>query len=276
MSTPWYALNESQGFLWTPSNTKAHSGIDLATADGRPITAPFDAVQISQGTEPWGGQENILVRDSSGNYEVLSWLHMSSEQPLQAGTPIHAGDLLGYSGTPPPGYGSGPHIHFEETAGKTPPYMASYNPWYPTATSYPVNPQPVLNQLKSSGEGGTIGAPGASSGSAVASVGFDPFGIGAAFSGFEQAVQTDVGNVQNTIADGLKRIGVFIIGAILMIVGLIVIFGPAIEDMAKALGQEVGGLSDVVSEGVKAGTGNGSKLGLGGKAGLADLAEAAA
>ena len=160
MGTQWYALGETQGFLWRPDFIAGHSGIDLGTGIGEPITAPFDGV-VDHSKEPWGGQINEYLTDSRGNKEVLSWLHTSQEV---ASGPVHAGQLIGYSGTPPltgPNafkYGNGPHIHFEETMGTKAPYVSGYSPGInPSATSYPVTPQPTLNQLKSGGEGGILG-----------------------------------------------------------------------------------------------------------------------
>lgn len=130
-----------QGFFWTRSNTHAHSGIDLGMPVGTPIVAPMDGTIISgTGPQRWGGQVNELVRIGGQPY-VLTWIHLSREA-VKPG-PVKAGTVVGYSGTPPAGYGSGSHTHFEVTHGTVAPYTG-YNPWNPTASTYPVNPAPFL------------------------------------------------------------------------------------------------------------------------------------
>lgn len=247
-NTPWYALGVSQGFKWSLQDTHAHSGIDLATDVGRPITAPFDGIQVSEGTEAWGGQENELVLNQQGQPEVLSWLHMSEELPIAPGSPIHAGDLLGFSGTPPPQFGNGPHIHFEETAGRLPPYMSNYNPWYPTAASFPINPTPTLIQLKATGGGGKIGglfaggggtAPGYSSqlgytSAYAAGIGNPLDGVAQAIDNFGNTIDADVTAAEKAVVDGLKRAGVFIIGLVLFGIGLYILFHPEIQSAEQA------------------------------------------
>ena len=154
-----------QPFKWTPTNTHAHSGIDLGMKNGTPITAPMPGMILSSGHEPWGGQVNELVSINGQPY-VLSWLHLSSLEPMQPGQTVQPGQTLGYSGTPPPGYGSGAHTHFEVTHGTLAPYMG-YSPWHPTKTSYPVNPATLLTgwrngvttlALQTNGNGSTASA----------------------------------------------------------------------------------------------------------------------
>lgn len=153
---PWAWLNAPvwQGFLWTPGNTHAHSGVDLGMSPGTPLTAPMDGEIISAGQEKWGGQVNELVTINGKPY-VLSWLHLKTVQARPG--PVKAGQQIGLSGTPPPGYGSGSHTHFEMTTGSVPPYMG-YNPWHPTATSHPVNPLPYIALWKVLGAAGNGGA----------------------------------------------------------------------------------------------------------------------
>lgn len=308
-NVPWYAEGVNQGFFWTPQDTHAHSGIDLNTYDstpsgvGVPITAPFDGTQVSQGTEAWGGQENELITDQQGNNYVLSWLHMQDETPIAPGSPIHAGDLLGHSGTPPPGFGNGPHIHFEQTYGKTPAYMG-YNPWYPRATSFPVNPSPLLAQVNAKGQGGVLGGAGGGIGPSLLGGGLgntnqlgfmsgnaSQFGGGPSvinidlntpFQGLEAAVARDISNVQKDVADGLKRIAVFIIGLILFAIGLYVLFHPEVqgaENIAKGLIHTPGDfIRSITGGGGKSAPGGSRRRGRrsGGGAAPAPEAEAAA
>lgn len=153
MSQAWYTYPILQGFKWTPQNPAGHSGVDIGTPYGTPITAPMSGDIISQGFEPWGGQVNERVTDRFGDQEVLSFLHTSRLSPATGHVP--AGAIIGATGAPPPGgqYGSGAHLHFEESFGSLAPYMSSYNPQHPTATNFPINPQGVLGTLIGGGSG---------------------------------------------------------------------------------------------------------------------------
>src|SRR5579859_6180797 len=117
MAQPWYQYPIWQGFKWTPSDTHAHSGVDIGDPYGTVVTAPMSGTIISQGIEPWGGQVNELVSGPSGP-EVISFLHLSMLSPTTGH--VQAGARIGSTGTPPPGYGSGAHLHFELTHGATP------------------------------------------------------------------------------------------------------------------------------------------------------------
>lgn len=163
MSVPveWAKSPVWQGFKWTPSDTAAHSGIDLGMPPGTPITAPMNGTIISAGNEPWGGQVNEQV-EINGQPYVLTWIHLSKIQ-AQPGQQVQAGQQIGLSGTPPKGYGSGSHTHFEITHGSVPPYMG-YNPHDPTPDNYPVNPANFVSLAKEGllPSGGPIGAAAAS------------------------------------------------------------------------------------------------------------------
>lgn len=271
MTTPWYSLNESQGFKWSWNNTRAHSGIDLATDPGRPITVPTESVMISHGVEPWGGQINILYNNTNGHPEILTWLHTEDETPIAPGTILHAGDLLGHSGTPPPGYGNGPHIHFERTLGNIPPYMG-YNPWYPQAHNYPYTPQPVLDELNHTGNPLTWPMPLANT---IQNPLTNPVNdIGG-------AIGSAVADVENKAADALKRAGVFAIGALLAIVGLYVIFKPQVDQLAQSTQSKLGEFANNVGNaagaaGKAAGSGAATGGATGGAGALAEDALVAA
>lgn len=144
MATPWWAYPIEQGFKWTRSNVAAHSGIDIAAPFGTLVTAVLPGKIIGASFHPWGGQVDELVT-IAGHSFVLSWLHLS-QIGVRIGERVTTGESLGKSGTPPPGYGKGPHIHFEVTNGTVAPYT-TYNPQHPTGTSYPVNPLNVLGYL---------------------------------------------------------------------------------------------------------------------------------
>lgn len=205
MSTPWYDSPVWQGFKWTPSDTKAHSGIDLGMPVGTPITAPLPGTLLSEGIQPWGGQVNELVI-AGGKPEVLSWLHLSSLTPLAPGSPITPGEVLGKSGTPPAGYGSGAHTHFELTAGSKAPYM-QYNPWHPTSSSHPLDPTPLIDSLKANGV--------SASGSPVTQ------GV---TTGFSLNPADWVNAIKTGFTDAFQRIGLVFFGGFLVLVGVVVLF----------------------------------------------------
>ena len=137
----WFNFPILQGFKWSRSNTTAHSGIDLSMPPGSMIAAPMPGTIVSSGKHAWGGQVDEQVTIAGQPY-VLSWLHLSGET-VRPGQQVQAGQLLGYSGSAPAGYYSGPpsaanHTHFEVTHGTVPPYTG-YNPHNPTSQSYPVS-----------------------------------------------------------------------------------------------------------------------------------------
>lgn len=160
MANAWYDYPTTQPFKWGWTHPKAHSGIDLGAPYGTPYTAPASGTIISQGMEPWGGQINELVQTSAGP-EVISALHLSRLNPGGPG-PVKAGQVIGATGAPPAGgeYGSGAHLHWEETAGNLPPYMSSYNPWYPTQAHHPLDPTLDIAALRVGNKsgGGSLGS----------------------------------------------------------------------------------------------------------------------
>lgn len=160
----WYDYNISQGFKWTDHNKTAHSGIDLAVPWNTPVTAPLPGTVVFAQCRPWGGQVDVLVRWNGQNY-VTTVLHLHSILVNQ-GQSVVAGQLLGYSGgdgrgpcpTQMPKYSNGPHVHFELTLGSVGPYHGG-PPYKVTASSFTVDPGPMLQALKSGGglSGGLTG-----------------------------------------------------------------------------------------------------------------------
>jgi len=141
----WWSgyLNPLQGFFWTFSNQTLHSGIDLPDQCGTPMTAALPGKVIQSSQEPWGGQ--ISIESVFGGVPIVyTYLHGSS-QTVKAGDTVQAGQLVGYSGQPPPGagYGSGCHVHFEVNTGTLAPYT-QYNVWSSTQANHPINPVPLL------------------------------------------------------------------------------------------------------------------------------------
>jgi hypothetical protein len=276
MAFAWWSQPIWQGFKWSKTNTQAHSGIDLGMPCGSQLTAPLNATVISEGIEPWGGQVNLLVPagqmpagyDQNSPY-VLSFLHLS-QIGVQTGQTVQVGQQIGLSGQPPPGYGSGCHLHFEVTHGGVPPYMG-YSPWYPTATSYPESPdgQTVnsAGQVISGVFGGVLGALQASKGVLTGANGAIPLAAGASsgncvhplmIAGFQVACVPDT--VYNWFTEPL-RIFKFVGGVILILIAAALIIipselkiaGPALQTAGVATGEPelvaAGGVAESLSGG---------------------------
>jgi murein DD-endopeptidase MepM/ murein hydrolase activator NlpD len=149
-STPWYDGPIWQGFLWTPQNPAGHSGVDIGMPLGTPLTALLPGTVISLGMEPWAGQINLQSDYPGIGSIVISYLHEGSfARGMAPGVHVEPGDLIGYSGQPPPGgrYGSGAHCHFEINTGFQPPYMGHQGP------PSPINPMFLIQAAKN----GTLG-----------------------------------------------------------------------------------------------------------------------
>ncbi len=152
-STPWYARKVTQGFKWTRSDQGAHSGIDLACPMNTPLTALLPGKVLFAGFKPWGGQVSIQSEVAGVGAVVISYLHLSSIA-VEQGNSLLAGAPVGLSGTPPLTgpyaykYGNGPHLHFETTAGHTPPYIGHAGPSAPDG-SYPISPKFLLDAAAS-------------------------------------------------------------------------------------------------------------------------------
>ena len=209
--------------------------------EGTPLTAPMSGTIISAGNERWGGQVNELVYIGGKPY-VLSWLHLKTVQ-VRPG-PVKAGQQIGLSGTPPPGYGSGSHTHFEVTTGTVAPYMG-YNPWHPTAESHPVNPAPFLALFKAGAFlGGSTGGLGGVADSVIGTGGvYNPTG------------QQDPGHVPHggdcvhsislfpgntTCLDGgidFAARGALVVSALVLLVMAFAIFAGGNADVRSAVGK---------------------------------------
>lgn len=85
-----------------------HSGIDIATPAGTPITAAAPGVVISAGYNG-GGYGNLVLVDHGGGM-VTAYAHQSSIV-ASAGQSVGRGQLLGYVGCT--GSCTGDHLHFE-------------------------------------------------------------------------------------------------------------------------------------------------------------------
>ncbi|MBF6614701.1 MAG: peptidoglycan DD-metalloendopeptidase family protein [Chloroflexi bacterium] len=154
----WFQAATTQGFKWSTAAPLAHSGMDLGMPVGTPLTSPVAGVVIGAAYHTWGGQ--VDVRTSLGGQpRVLSYLHLSEVEPgLRLGQTLTAGARVGLSGgvnsgahPTQPQFSTGPHLHFELTAGGVAPYTPAYNPRRPSATSYPLDPTDLLTQIRTTG-----------------------------------------------------------------------------------------------------------------------------
>jgi Peptidase family M23 len=144
----WYSgyQHPYQGFLWTWSNEKAHSGIDLPDSCGTPMTAALPGKVVVAGQYPcYGGQVSVQTT-FLGQPIVYTYLHGQSHN-VQVGDTVKAGQLLGYSGAPiAAACGGGCHVHFEVEHGTQAPYTGG-PPQNSNAQNYPINPVPLLAYL---------------------------------------------------------------------------------------------------------------------------------
>lgn len=88
---------------------RTHTGIDLACAAGAPIhTIATGVAHIS-----WDSGFGNSVIVATGGY-VIRYAHLSGPA-ISDGTPVQAGDVIGWEGST--GFSTGPHLHFEVDRG---------------------------------------------------------------------------------------------------------------------------------------------------------------
>lgn len=158
MADPWYDGPIWQGFKWSPTNPKGHSGIDIGMPIGTPLTALLPGKIISFGMEPWAGQMNLQHDWPGIGPIVVSYLHGSAfPAGLSVGGFVQPGDVVMLSGQPPPGgqYGSGAHCHFEVSKGTQPPYMGHNGPSNPIDGTFLLDYAKQTNGGVSGNGGGT-------------------------------------------------------------------------------------------------------------------------
>ncbi|HYF76248.1 MAG TPA: M23 family metallopeptidase [Symbiobacteriaceae bacterium] len=89
------------------SYDRSHTGVDFAVPVGTPVWAPSRGQAVQAG--PLGQWGYAVEIDHGGGWSTF-YAHL--ERPLvRAGTPLQAGDLIGFSGTS--GISTGPHVHVE-------------------------------------------------------------------------------------------------------------------------------------------------------------------
>jgi murein DD-endopeptidase MepM/ murein hydrolase activator NlpD len=107
--------------------TRFHAGLDIGAAWGSPIVAAGNGQVVAAG---WAGGYGREVQIAHGGGLTSLYGHMS-EIVAQAGSYVHAGQLIGYVGSS--GLSTGPHVHFEVRQGGQP-----VNPLAVRFTSTPV------------------------------------------------------------------------------------------------------------------------------------------
>ncbi len=108
----------SSGFGWRRSpftgQREFHSGMDIATYRGAPVTAPADGVVTAVGRN--GGLGKVLVLDHG--YGVVTRYGHLSKTLKKPGDRVKRGDVIARVGNT--GRSTGPHLHYEILAGKAP------------------------------------------------------------------------------------------------------------------------------------------------------------
>ena len=91
-----------------------HSGVDIASAYGRPVLAPADGIVTL--TENMGGYGNTVQIDH-GSGITTRYGHLSGFAVI-AGQHVQRGEVIGYVGES--GRSTGPHLHYEVRINDTP------------------------------------------------------------------------------------------------------------------------------------------------------------
>ena len=87
--------------------TRTHAGIDLAAAQGSPVTAAYDG-RVSLAN--WAGSYGLLVIVEHANGMQTRYAHLSRIS-VAAGQQVQKGQIVGLVGST--GRSTGPHLHFE-------------------------------------------------------------------------------------------------------------------------------------------------------------------
>lgn len=162
----WYDTHITQGFFWgwnpgktggQHGTTNGHPGIDLAEANGTPLTTPVAGTVVWAKAMKWGGQVSILFDAGGGKQMILTCLHLS-DIAVQQGQQLVAGQLVGKTGgaswsSPIPTLccSTGPHLHFELDNSTQPPYVGKGSPYSPGGWGYPVDPTNFFYAIKATG-----------------------------------------------------------------------------------------------------------------------------
>lgn len=123
VDTPGFpVVNPVQGrYSFWQGFSAAHTGVDLAASEGTPIVSAGAGAVAYAGWNDYG-YGNVIVIAHGGSYTLYG--HLSGfAGGIGCGTPVSAGQVIGYMGST--GRSSGPHLHFEIRD-------AGFNPQDPT------------------------------------------------------------------------------------------------------------------------------------------------
>lgn len=102
-------LTDSYGMRRDPFNRKltSHSGVDISTNSGVPITSPADGIVVKAN---WASGYGQVIYISHGYGYSTRYGHLS-KIAVKAGQKVKRGDTIGYVGST--GRSTGPHLHYE-------------------------------------------------------------------------------------------------------------------------------------------------------------------
>ena len=127
INSPWQERNSS-----TAANKKYHTGLDMDCDEGDTLVAPKTG-KITQNKFNDGGygwyiimeldeEDDTLTHSNGKSAKKILYGHMKSKSPVQIGTTVNQGELIGYCGNT--GGSTGPHLHYE--LGTADAYTATY------------------------------------------------------------------------------------------------------------------------------------------------------
>lgn len=93
---------------------RLHRGVDFQASWGTPVRAAADGLVSAAG---WSGGYGSQVRIAHAGGLQTSYSHLSS-MVAEAGSRVRRGQVIGYAGSS--GLSTGPHLHYEVTAGGEP------------------------------------------------------------------------------------------------------------------------------------------------------------
>ncbi|MDZ7674133.1 MAG: M23 family metallopeptidase [Acidimicrobiales bacterium] len=108
-----YQFIDSWGFprMTGTEYQHGHQGTDIMAPFGTELYAVERGVVIRVGTDVLGGTK-LWVKGQSGTYYYYAHLQ-SYEDGVTEGTPVEAGDVVGYVGDTGNARGGAPHLHFQ-------------------------------------------------------------------------------------------------------------------------------------------------------------------
>ena len=116
-----YSFIDSWGFprMTGTEYEHGHQGTDIMADFGTPLYAVERGVVIRVGVDVLGGQK-LWVKGQSGTYYYYAHLQAFVEG-VGEGTPVEAGDVVGFVGDTGNAKGGAPHLHFQVHPGGGPP-----------------------------------------------------------------------------------------------------------------------------------------------------------